>query len=69
MELDWHLHDHPKHSPLPNLRKKFTRIKYEEKSPLSLAVESAGGLCSTEGKLGGAEVAAALAVLLPALLL
>ena len=35
---------------------------------MSLAVESAGGLCSTEGELGGTEVAAALAVLLPALL-
>ena len=35
---------------------------------MSLAVESAGRLCSTEGELGGTEVAAALAVLLPALL-
>ena len=49
-------------------KKKFMRIKYEEKSPLSLAVESAGGLRSTEGELGGTEVATALAVLLPTLL-
>ena len=35
---------------------------------MSLTVESASRLCSTEGELGGAEVAAALAVLLPALL-
>ena len=32
------------------------RKNYEEKSPLSLAIESASGLGSAEGELSGAEV-------------
>ena len=46
----------------------FLNFMKEYYSPLSLAVKSAGWLGSAESKLGGAEVAAALAILLPALL-
>ena len=39
-----------------NIWGKNMRKNYEEKSPLSLAVESASRLGSAEGELGGAEV-------------
>ena len=50
--FDWHLHDHPKHSPVARLQSyqdKFSVVI--EVSPLSLAVQPAGGLGGTQGKL------------------